>query len=124
MKSVIISAILLIAVTAGVTLNSLYTQKTVDTLTEYAEKLSTDTEIQETQKSIFEHMNTEWEEKKNVLIYLYDYSEIENIETAFVRIKSAINSENMAEIAIYKGELLYFLSRLKELSTLSFKNIL
>lgn len=124
MKSVIISALLLITVTVGVTVNSVYTCKAVDILTLYAEKLNTDANTSDAQKNAFETLNNEWERKKNVLVYLYDYREIENIETSIVRIKSAIYSGDMAEFAIYKGELLYSLSRLKELSTFSFKNIL
>ncbi len=124
MKSVIISALLLITVTVGVTVNSVYTCKAVDILTLYAEKLNTDANTSDAQKNTFETLNNEWERKKNVLVYLYDYREIENIETSIVRIKSAIYSGDMAEFDIYKGELLYSLSRLKELSTFSFKNIL
>lgn len=124
MKSVIISALLLITVTVGVTVNSVYTREAVDILTLYAEKLNADANTSDAQKNTFETLNNEWERKKNVLVYLYDYREIENIETSIVRIKSAIYSGDMAEFAIYKGELLYSLSRLKELSTFSFKNIL
>ncbi len=124
MRSVIISALLLIIVTAGVTLNSVYTHKTIDTLTLCAEKLSASAGTSDTQKNAFEHLNNEWKRKKNVFVYLYDYREIENIETSIVRMKSAIYSESMAEFAIYQGELLYSLLRLKELSFFSFNNIL
>ncbi len=124
MKSVIISVILLLTVTVGVTVNAVHTCKTVEDLQSKAEELNVSGEATEKEKEMFSSLRSEWERKKNILTYLYDYREIENIELAVTRMENAIFSKNTDDFCIYKGEFLYSLSRLEEISAFSFKNIL
>ena len=123
MKSVIISVILLLTVSTGVTVNAIYTCNSVDILIQKAEKMNFEDITKEDTES-FNSLKSEWEKKKNILAYLHDYRKIENIELSMVRMESAISSNSTAEFNIYKSEFLYSLSRLEEISFFSFKNIL
>ncbi len=124
MKSVIISICLLLAVSTGVTLNAFHTCSTVSDLRFKAEQLNISESISKEEKEIFKSLRSKWNEKRNILTYLYDYREIESIELAVVRMESAINSNSPCEFSVYKGEFMYSLSRLEEISIFSFKNIL
>ena len=79
MKSVIISVILLLTVSTGVTVNAIYTCNSVDILTQKAEKMNFDDITKEDTES-FNSLKSEWEKKKNILAYLHDYRKIENIQ--------------------------------------------
>ena len=124
MKSVIISVCLLLAVSIGVTLNAVHTCSTVSDLRTKAEHLNIYESVSKEEREIFESLRLEWNKKRDILTYLYDYREIENIELAVVRMESAIYSNELDEFPIYKSEFLYSLSRLEEISIFSFKNIL
>ena len=124
MKSVIISVILLLVVLTGVTLNAFHTCKTVESLTSKVEMLDIHGEITEEDRQLINSLRSEWNRKKDIFTYLYDYREIENIELSLVRMENTISSDSLDEFHVYKGEFLYSLSRLEEISILSFKNIL
>ncbi len=124
MKSVIISIFLLLAVSVGVTANAFHTCSTVDSLRAKAEELNISQMADEEKTELFKSLRYEWNKKRSILTYLYDYREIETIELSIVRMESAIYSNDIDEFAVYKSEFLYSLSRLEEISSFSFKNIL
>ena len=124
MKSVIISVCLILTVSAGVTVNAFHTCSTVADLRAEAELLNISESVSKEEQELFRALRSKWNEKRDILTYLYDYREIENIELAVVRMESAIYSNNPCEFPVYKGEFLYSLSRLEEISIFSFKNIL
>ncbi len=124
MKTFIISVILLLAVIAGVTVNAAYTAKVTDVFIQEAASLNKENIMTEDGRKIFNSIKELWDKEYRILSCLYDYREIEKVQTSLLRMENCLIIENFEEFLISKGDFLYSVERLKKISKLSFENIM
>lgn len=120
MRSVIISVVLLLAVCIGITVAYTYTRNTVDELIEITSVIS----FEEATDEDIENIKNVWDEKQNILVCLYDYRDIENVEASLLRLQASFSGGDRSEFLMNKAEFIHCVNRLKESSSLSLKNII
>ncbi len=120
MKSVIISAVLLLTVCIGITVSSVYTIKVTDDLVNLTKNISPENFRQED----IENIKYAWEKSHEIFVCLYDYREIENIEISLIRLENSLLGKDATQILMNKEEFIHSVERLGEICSVTFMNII
>ncbi len=127
LKEMIICIVIVMAIIFGDTATQKYTEESVNELStnlvSLRDKITQEEIENEVVKEEIEKIYKQWEEKHDKLAYYIEHDELEKVETAFVAMKSYVESEQYEESKSELDKSIFILKHIEDKYDFTLQNV-
>ena len=126
MKNLIIALCIFAVTLAGIIVTDIIMKNNADEILVLCDKLIEETQNNDWDKinSAYESINLKWKDSKQLLFFVLNHTDIDNVDFALNELKCAIDEKDSSYIKNYAQNLKFYVDELLDTEDISWENIL